>query len=446
MNTSRIVLANLNDPHANSNNVTLTRLKQKIESKNATKPLSSSTAPTKTANSKKPKTPTEHPKLSKDPCMRFYSDTNRTLAVPSAAIAIANGQALLPEFIPSLDRNRLIDKMHKLEETLKHVNYSVYYQEPRPTYNESRDLLIELTEVSRPLNYFLCNNEEQTQSLGNYYWLYTELYNLRERFNASLPLELEAALHKHGVNMTLFAKGRAISSAKEIFTRMWDILKQLKKRCEVIECASTINYSLYPPKTKTLPWLYQQFNYTANILNATLPSNLTEPLIAYQADLDFKWNGEALFDPAADNHRLWAIEHLVDKINNCYTMQCINNISLVSVRTTPYDFKNSSESNNIIFIESDSCATGLLCTMDSQSKGFALIIFLMLLALCSHYRPAPFNAAVKALANTFPANVIGKALRSGTILSSRFSKAARSDDEEMGLSTIPQKSARLMQR
>jgi hypothetical protein len=445
MNSSRIVLANLTNPHANNNNGMLARLKQKLESRSVTNPISNLTAPIESA---KPKKPEQHPKLSADPCVRLHSATNRTLAVQSAAIAIADGQSVLPEFIPSVDRDRLVKDMHKLQETLKYVNYTVYYKVPRPSYNESRDLLIELTEVSRTLNFFLCNSDEQQENLGTYYWLYEQLYFRRQQFNASLPVELVTALHQHGVNMSILANGRAISSAKEIYTRIGDILKQLKNRCQVIECASTINYSLYPPRIKTLPWLYQQLNYTAKILNASLPSNLTEPLIAYQADLDFKWNAEALFDPAADNHRSWAIEHLVNKINNCNSMQCINAISLASVRTTPYDYKYSSGNNNVIFMESDVCATGLLCAMENQSKAFAFVIFLLLLALCSQYRSVPFNAASKALSNTLPANVISKAIRSGTMLISRLNhKAVKSDDEEMGLSSTHQKKiARLTQR
>jgi sugar phosphate isomerase/epimerase len=130
MNSSRIVLANLTNPHANNNNGMLARLKQKLESRSVTNPISNLTAPIESA---KPKKPEQHPKLSADPCVRLHSATNRTLAVQSAAIAIADGQSVLPEFIPSVDRDRLVKDMHKLQETLKYVNYTVYYKVPRPS-------------------------------------------------------------------------------------------------------------------------------------------------------------------------------------------------------------------------------------------------------------------------------------------------------------------------
>jgi hypothetical protein len=424
MSTSRVLLANLLDPYTDDSDVTLIK---------STKP-------------KSPKKEKQQLKLSNDPCERLYSATNQTLAVPSAAITLDNSNTELPNFDPSIDRDRIVKKTHQLKETLKHVNYSVYFQEPRPDYNTSRDLLFELSEASRNLNYLLCSNEEGRVTYGDYSWLYLQLYELKNQFNASLPDDLVSGLHILGVNMTTHARGRAITAAKANLVRMLDITKELKERCTVIECASTVNYSLYPPRIHTLAWLYQQLNYTMKVLNTTLPVNLTDPLIWHRTDLDFKWNShKPLFDPKVDWYRSWNMRHVVNEINNCNTMACINNISLESVLHTPYDI-NAVDNNTVIintdntvsFVNSDDCPTALFCTLESQSQAFAAVLFFLLLAMCVRHRPLPCHAAAK-LSDTLPAGLISKALQSGKSIFARV-KAVTSDEEnsekaEMGMTS-----------
>jgi hypothetical protein len=56
--------------------------------------------------------------LASDPCERRNAFQNRTLAISGAEIAIEDAKSILPDFINSTDRERLIKKTDELQSRL----------------------------------------------------------------------------------------------------------------------------------------------------------------------------------------------------------------------------------------------------------------------------------------------------------------------------------------
>jgi hypothetical protein len=386
------------------------------------------------------------------PCARERAAQRRYAAVQSAAVSIADAKSGLPDFtLPSYDKTKLLNLINETELTLTHVNFSVYFKRPRPTYNESRDLLINLNDQTLKLNRLLCRNTWLPQQFMDYDWLEPKLNKIRlgRFFNASLPWPMVKTLNAYANNMTILAKGRDVMNAFTLYRRINNVLTEIIKKCVVIQCASTINYSLNPPRIGSSEWFYQQLNYTAKIIKTPIPADLTLRLILLGEGNKFEIPGYKLFHWGVDRPNANARELIVNQINNCANLKCVNKINLALSNTRYFQnytyleylasprFPFYPNNNTAAFLNyaanvsayldytaymNNHPCVGFFCDRVNRQEAYVIVmmtLMLSLMGLIGSYRPA--------------ANAISNACKSAMVsrlFSAQRSKDKSSDDEE----------------
>jgi hypothetical protein len=404
-----------------------------------------------------------HLNFDEHPCARERAPQRRYAAVQSAAVSIADAKSDLPDYtLPSYEKTQLVNLIDKTEWALTHVNFSVYYKKPRPSYNESRDLLIQLNNQVRDLNRLLCRNTWYHNDFTHYNWLAPDIENIRLKkfYNATLPHIMTKTLYEYAANMTILANGRATSRAFKYYNRINDILAQLIVRCVVVQCASTINLSLNPPRIGSSEWFYQQLNYTSKIIKAPIPLDLILRLTLLREGNLFDLPGYTLYRWGIDKSSSDARELIVNQINNCVKLKSVNKINLALCNTryfqnytyleylahpnfAAYPNNNSaadlSYAGNVsayldytAYMNNHPCNSRFFCNSDNIDRAYIMLTLaclLSLLGLLDAYKPA-----LNALSNVYHSNLVSKGVK---FFSLQKVKEKSSDDDEERHALVP---------
>lgn len=396
------------------------------------------------------------------PCTRERATQRRYAAVQAAGVTIADAKSDLPDFtLPSYEKTQLINLINKTEWTLTHVNFSVYYKRPRPSYNESRDLLIQLNNQVLALNRLLCRNTWYHKDFTHYDWLAPTIEEIRLKkfYNATLPHVMTKTLYAYALNMTMLAKGRDSTNAFKYYRRINDILSELVKRCVVIQCASTINLSLKPPRIGSSEWFEQQLNYTAKIIKAPIPIDLTLRLTLLREGVYFVLPGYRLYEWGVDRPTADARELIVNQINNCVKLKCVDKINRALGNTQYFQnytyleylahpnytlYPNNSAAylsyaanvsaylDYTAYMNNHPCNSRFFCNSDNLDNAYiimTLAVMLSLLGLLGVHKPV-----LNALANVHKSNLVSSSVN---FFSRPRIKEKSSDDDEAQLALVP---------